>query len=263
MTTQERVQEHYNEALQYFDEQNIMGIFLQGSQNYGLSYEHSDVDTKLIVLPSFEDIAMNKKPVSTTHVRANDEHVDFKDMRLYIQLFKKQNINFVEILFTDYYILNPLYAEQWNRLVEAREEIARYDLKAAIKTMKGQAMEKFHAMEHRYPSKVELIDKYGYDGKQLSHLYRIQEFLHRYIDGESYAECLRPRDPSLLVSMKKNEIPLDEARVMAEAAIHDITTLVDKQCMLWCFKDPNEDVAKLLDDVQLNIMKEAIRRELI
>ena len=48
-----KVQEHYDEALKYFPEDRIVGIFAQGSPNYGLDYEDSDVDTKLIVLPTF------------------------------------------------------------------------------------------------------------------------------------------------------------------------------------------------------------------
>lgn len=83
------IREHYNESLQYFSEYQIVGIFYQGSGNYGLDYEKSDIDTKLIVIPSFEDIAFNHKPVSTTHVRENDEHIDFKDIRLYMQTFRK------------------------------------------------------------------------------------------------------------------------------------------------------------------------------
>jgi len=39
-----------------------VGIFLQGSQNYNLDYEGSDIDSKLIVLPSFEDFVLNKRP---------------------------------------------------------------------------------------------------------------------------------------------------------------------------------------------------------
>ena len=158
-----RLHEHYEEALEYFDESRIVGIFLQGSQNYGLDYEGSDIDTKLIVLPTFEDIAFNKRPVSTTHVRANDEHIDFKDLRLYMQTFRKQNLNFLEILFTEFKIVNPLYEPMWNVLVEHREEIARYNEFQAIKSMKGIAMEKYHAMEHPYPSKVDVLAKYGYE----------------------------------------------------------------------------------------------------
>lgn len=57
-----------------------VGIFLQGSQNYKLDYEGSDVDSKLIVLPSFEDFVLNRKPQSYTHIMENDEHVDVKEM---------------------------------------------------------------------------------------------------------------------------------------------------------------------------------------
>ena len=97
----DRVREHYNEALEYFPEDRIVGIFYQGSGNYGLDYEGSDVDTKLIVTPTFEDIAMNKKAVSTTHIRENEEHIDFKDIRLYIQTFRKQIRNRFKILYRE------------------------------------------------------------------------------------------------------------------------------------------------------------------
>lgn len=122
MTIFERVREHYDEALTHFTEDQVVGIFLQGSQNYGLDTPQSDVDTKLIVVPSFKDIAMNRKPVSTTHIRANDEHTDWKDIRLYIQTFRKQNLNFLEILYTDFAIVNPIYEKQWNRLILKQEK---------------------------------------------------------------------------------------------------------------------------------------------
>lgn len=54
-----------------------VGLFLQGSQNYNLDYEGSDIDTKAIMLPSFSDFVLNAKPLSTTHIMENNEHVDF------------------------------------------------------------------------------------------------------------------------------------------------------------------------------------------
>lgn len=162
-TTKKRVQEHYHEALEYFPEDRIVCLALQGSQNYQLDTEFSDVDTKLIIVPTFEEIAMNKQPLSTTHERENDEHIDFKDIRLYINTFRKQNTNFLEILFTPFKITNPLYASEWNRLVEAREDIAHYNLYRAVKAIKGMAMEKYHALKHPYPSKLKILAKYSYD----------------------------------------------------------------------------------------------------
>lgn len=259
-----RLQEHYDEALWHFPESRIVGIFLQGSQNYGLDYEGSDIDTKLIVVPSLEDIVLNKKPISTTHVRANDEHIDFKDVRLYMDTFKKQNLNFLEILFTPFKIVNPMYADEWNRLVEAREEIARMNEFRAVKSMKGIALEKFHAMEHRYPSKIDIIDMYGYDGKQVSHLIRVDDYLERYIKGERYESCLRPTDS------KKDEImkfkllkyfSLAEARARALEVKAHVEEIADAFCE---GKEEYEkpEMRELLESVQTNIMKAAIRKEL-
>ena len=146
--TRERVGEHYEEALEKFQKNNIVGIFLQGSQNYGLEIPGSDVDTKLIITPSFKEIALNFKPISTTHIRANQEHIDFKDIRLYIDTFRSQNLNFLEILFTDFLLVNNMYVEQWNRLVNAREAIAHMNPVRAVRSMCGMASEKFHAIIH-------------------------------------------------------------------------------------------------------------------
>ena len=259
-----RLHEHYNEALQYFDESRIVGIFLQGSQNYGLDYDGSDVDTKLIVLPSFEDIAFNKKPVSTTHVRANEEHIDFKDLRLYMQTFRKQNLNFLEILFTEFKIVNPLYAEFWDILVANREKIARYNKFQAIKSMKGIAMEKYHAMEHRYPAKAAIIDKYGYDGKQVHHLIRVEDYIERYIAGESYESCLKPT-PSKVAHMmeyKRQEVPFEIGRVEADAAIAHVIQMADEYAAtVENIGDPEVD--KILDSVQRDMMRRAIAIEFL
>jgi len=58
-----RLQEHYNEAENMGYE--IVGLFLQGSQNYKLDYENSDIDSKAIILPKFNDFVLNNKAVST------------------------------------------------------------------------------------------------------------------------------------------------------------------------------------------------------
>lgn len=259
-----RLQEHYDESLQYFPKEQIVGVFLQGSQNYGLDYEGSDVDTKLIVVPSFREVCLNKKPVSTTHVRANDEHTDWKDVRLYMETFRKQNLNFLEILFTDFFIINPMYWDQWMRLVEHREEIARMNVHRAVKSMKGIALEKYHAMEHRYPTKADIIDAYGYDGKQVSHLIRVDDYLERYINGENYKSCLHPTESKrqrIMDYKLLSKISLEDARVEAKLYLDHAVEIADAFC---ADREDDEDPAmrELLEDVSYNIMRIAVEQEL-
>ena len=263
----EQVNRHYQEALKLFPEDRIVGVFLQGSQNYGLDYEGSDIDTKCIVLPTLEDLIFNRKPVSTTHVLPNEEHLDLKDMRLYFQTFRKQNLNFMEILFTKYKIVNPTYEPMWNRLIENNEQIARYNPVGAIKTMKGIAMEKYHAMEHRYPSKVDIIDKWGYDGKQLSHLVRVREYLTRYIEEEKYSDCLISQMPDYLKALKiiTDEgfyYDLEGAREIAKIELNLVTKMSDDFAARHADDPVDWHVDVLLDDVQRDIMKLGIELEM-
>ena len=263
MSTMDRLLEHYEEARTLFADDRIVGCFLQGSQNYGLALPSSDVDTKLIVVPTFQDIALNRQPVSTTYVRTNDEHIDLKDIRKYVEHFRKQNLNFLEILFTDYFIINPLYADQWNRLVDAREAIAHMNMYRAVKSMKGIALEKFHAMEHPYPSKIDIIKKYGFDGKQVHHLIRVDDYLTRYINGESYKDCLKPSKHLVehMLEYKRHEIPLAVAREEAREVLAHVESVADDFCSK-TFDKENENMRILLQDVSYNIMKIATLQEL-
>ena len=266
MTREEKIMsgvaDHLWEARGHFNSNRIVGIFLQGSQNYGLDYEGSDIDTKLIIVPTFEQIAFNKQPVSTTHIRSNDEHIDFKDIRLYMQTFRKQNLNFLEILFTDFKYINEEYAPYWNILVENREKIARYNLYQAVKSMKGVAMEKYHAMEHPYPSKAAVLAQYLYDPKQLHHLLRVEDYIRRYIDGEKYEDCLRPTNPEYLMEVKRGKYDLAAAREVGRNAIARVESMADNfTAKIENKGDPIVD--ELLDSVQYGIMKDAIRKEII
>ena len=261
----DKMQEHYQEALEFYPADRIIGIFCQGSQNYGLDYEGSDIDTKCFLVPTLEDIIFNKKPISTTHIRANEEHIDFKDIRLFLTTVRKQNLNFMEILFTKYKIVNPTYEPMWNRLIENNEQIARYNPVGAVKTMKGIAMEKYHAMEHRYPSKVDIIDKWGYDGKQLSHLIRVDEYLARYIAGEPYADCLITKKPELLIATKDMTNPkftLEEARTIASLHLGAVTHIADRFAEEHKNDSVDKNVDILLDDVQRDIVKLGIELEM-
>ena len=265
MTREERIMNnvcgHLEEAYEYFPEDRVVGIFLQGSQNYGLDYEKSDVDTKLIIAPTFKDITFNRAPISTTHVRANEEHIDFKDVRLYMQTFRKQNINFLEILFTEFKLVNPIYQKYWCVLEQNREAIARYNPYQAIKAMKGVAMEKYHAMEHPYPSKAAVLAQYSYDPKQLHHLLRVEEFIGRYIAGETYENCIKPARKEYLLEVKRGYYDLETARIVGKTSIENIERVADDFTSKVENKG-NSAVDEILDSVQYDIMKYAIRKEL-
>ena len=256
----ERLQEDFNyvTSIGY----NVLGVFLQGSQNYQLDYLGSDIDTKAILIPSFIDFVLNRKPVSTTLIREDNSHIDLKDIRLMHDCFRRQNINFIEILFTKYKYLDPEYESIYQPMFDNNERIAHYNNYAAVNCIAGMVYEKHKAMEHPYPTLVEKIKKYGYDNKQLHHIIRCEEFLKRYINGVPYAECLIPTDPQHLIDIKASYIySLEEAREIA----NNIEFIVKDVKQKYMDSHPviiDRGVDDIMDIVLINVLKHAFKKEI-
>ena len=135
-----RVKKHYNHAIKHYGAEAVLGVFLYGSWNYNTNTSDSDVDTKCILIPNLYSLAI--KPYEVKHLHVDDEVCECMTIMHMVANWKKQNINFVEIMFTDYCIINPLYEEVWNVFFNKgnRELVARYDMRQAIHSMVHQAI---------------------------------------------------------------------------------------------------------------------------
>lgn len=82
--------------------------------------------------------------------------------------------------------------------------------------MSGMSMQKLAALCHPYPTIKDKIDKYGYDGKQLHHIIRMNDFIKNYVANKSYKECLTSyANKELLWKAKLNMFSLEEAKQLA------------------------------------------------
>ena len=135
-----RVAKHYETAIRHYGEGAVLGVFLYGSWNYNTNTPDSDVDTKCILVPNLYSLAI--KPYEVKHLHIDDEVCECMTIMHMVANWKKQNINFVEIMFTDYCVINPLYRELWEELfpLADREKVAHYDLRQAIHSMVHQAI---------------------------------------------------------------------------------------------------------------------------
>lgn len=172
---EDRLKEHWIalERLGYNND-NIVGIFLYGSQNYGTDIETSDVDTKCLVVPTFEDIISNEVKSNKTIDFGKSGICTVIDIREYIKEVKKQNINFLEIMFTNYYIINTKYRPFWNQLVSEREKLVKYDAMRHFLSVSNQAK---HTLKQR-SAVVTIPEK----NKKVYNAYRLSLFLKAYRD---------------------------------------------------------------------------------
>lgn len=240
----------------------VLGVFLQGSQNYNLDYDGSDIDTKAIIVPSFKDFIFRKKPVSTTLILPSNEHIDVKDIREYMECFTKQNINFLEILFTRYWVMNSEYERLFQPMLDNNEKIAHYNNYKAVNSIAGMVFEKRKALCHPYPSLAEKIEKYGYDAKQLHHIIRCTEFLERYINGVPYAECLIPTNPQYLIDVKSKYIYSKEQAIeIADQCVEKTTQLKQDymnshECVI------DHEVDDIMSSVLYEVLKHSFSKEI-
>lgn len=260
-----RVREHLEAALAAHPCDWFV-IVAQGSWNYGMADEESDVDTKMLTLPSLRDLVLNKKPLNVVHIMENDEHCDMKDTREYFKIFRKSNINFVEILFSDYWIANPKYQDLWLEMRARAEELARMNPYAAVSCMKGMASEKLHALCHEYPSRMPWIEKFGYDPKQLSHLARIGYFISAYVSGVNYKDCIYPKSEewrNFLLQCKRNGNghSLEEAKEYANLCFDNIAMIADTfRETVVNENDPECD--EFLNNILYKLMTRSLKTEL-
>ena len=256
-----RIEEHYDFIK---DKYEVVCVMLQGSQNYELDVYtdeyKSDIDTKAIVIPKFEDFCKTKQPVSTTVIMENNEHCDVKDIRVMFNTFEKQNINFLEVLFTRYVIINPKYKELCCELFDMADDIAAINYNQALNCMTGMSKQKLCALKHPYPTILDKIEKYGYDPKQLHHILRMNDFIKKFVAGKPYKECLVPDNKEYLIKIKTQPMKLEDAEqlaILTDEETHKIKEQYKKE-----ENAIRQDVLDKLNDLSYRFIKQYFIEEL-
>lgn len=243
----------------------VVYVALYGSQNYGLETPKSDLDFKAVVVPTLDDIVFGRRLVSTTHefdIDGVQGLVDVKDIRAMCSCWRKQNVNFIELLFTEYYYVNPIYAEEIRTLRDNAEYIAHLDEAKALSCCIGMAREKYAALFKLYPSQKEVVEEYGYAAKQLHHIHRLNILMRSYVSGVAYVDCLVPTEEerASLIEMKLYKPILDVERVKADAEF--IIHLMEKMREDYVAAAVDEEAGLILDRAQRNIIRKALIFEL-
>lgn len=181
-------------------------------------------------------------------------------------MFKKENISYIELLYTEHKIINPDYYDIINSLLENKEHIVNINRNQFLRCIAGMAMEKRKALTHPYPTIIDKINKFGYDPKQLHHLARLREFIQRFTNGEPIAECYKTKEKEYLLNLKLgkksdgSQLDLEEAEIMADKFNKEIKFIKDENCTE---KDiVNSFGIALLNEVQYEILKKKFKKDL-
>lgn len=270
-----------------------IGIFLRGSQNYNLDDEQSDIDSLAIVLPNLDNLIKGYKP-SVEHHNADDSHIDIKDIRYFFDSLKKQNPSYLEMMTTDYYVLDykwkVMWEEFWNMdcptsewgVLSNREAICCYHPYKGLRTIFGSMTSKYKNLFHDALHSHEDIEKYGYCLKDFHHLNRMKGILVKYLSyilqGKvepeqriNYKDLIwvvqNTYDYYTLMDYKRNGHNFASVKTMADTIMKQYGNMVEQTLENWknidAYSIPNEFLGDLMDRfardcIRLNVEEEIL-----
>ena len=185
------VEQLHNRGLVLGRDYHIEGVYLQGSQNYNVHTDKSDVDSKMVVVPTLRSLIRDTKLTVDMDVPCEDgsiEKCSVKPYKDFEALFFKGNFNNLEILFTDYRIGG---CEFTNILRNRREELVKTIWPGLVSACLGMQNQKKAGLYKFTEGTKEFFDQYGYDNKNLIHILRIADTVNRYPYCANFAEALK------------------------------------------------------------------------
>ena len=270
-----------------------IGVFLRGSQNYNLDDEYSDIDSLAIVLPNLDNLIKGYKP-SIEHHNADDSHIDIKDIRYFFDSLKKQNPSYLEMMSTEYYVLDDNWKEMWEEfwntdcptsewgVLSNREAICCYHPYSALQSIYGDMKSKYKNLFHDAPHSHEDIERYGYCLKDFHHLNRMKGVLVKYLSyilqGKvepeqrvNYKSLMwveeNTQDYHVLMDYKRNGHDFVSVKIMADTIMKQYGNMVEQTLENWknidTYNIPNEFLGDQMDRFARDCIRLNVKEEIL
>ena len=94
LTVMDKINETWEYCIKLYGLDRCIALCHHGSYNYELNLPESDVDAKLFITPTWDEVVFCKQPMSKT-IKGPYGDINVTDIRLFIgNNLKKQNFNF-------------------------------------------------------------------------------------------------------------------------------------------------------------------------
>lgn len=197
---------------------NLILLGYRGSLAHGAYNPKSEIDDKDIMGVFINDLShyfgLNQKEHHEKFIKEWDA-VSY-ELKKFVKLLCKSNPNVLSLLWLekqDYIYIHPI----GQKLIENRE---LFVTKQAYHSFNGYAygqlrrMEKFHFEGYMGEKRKRLVEKFGYDCKNASHLIRLLEMGIEYLtEGKLY---VKRKNSQKLLAIKNGEWSLDRVKEEAD-----------------------------------------------
>lgn len=261
LTTKDMFEEQVSRAQKWCQEHGHTYLFaaLYGSQNYGLSRPQSDVDVKCAFAPSPYGLLLDRNWHTATlksEANSTDSLVLAKDVRDVFHEFKKQNLHFLELLFSDYYDCNELYAPLFKDLRAAREQVAHLSPGRFLRATGGLATHLMFDLDHQVKAGEPL------SRKQFAFFYYLLDVMRKYVEGCKFEDCMRCGQDEFLRKVKFGGGICDHeesCRLLYESVKEDFETFMRTTVK---YSDPtyvDKNVDQWMDELLFSTLTEVLK----
>lgn len=198
--------QQYKEDLEAKGHQ-VYAIMLKGSQNYNLHDSESDVDANAILIPSLSEIRHNKSYKYTY----DTGEITCHNIYSFADIVAKGNPQWIEVVHTPYHMGGSL------------ELFKHFQVNPSA--LKGMVYEKVAAFDKLYPSRACMIEKFGYDPKQLHHIIRLYHTLKGNLPYSIYAGAGR----EWMLGIKRGSLAKADAKLLMDKYIQKLLAIYDSR----------------------------------
>lgn len=165
------------------DGRRILFQSVVGSHNYNLQDDNSDVDWKVYVAPTFDDLYDGVTFSKSTITLEKD--VDTHDIRKLPLLLWKANLNFIEPLFSYQTVFcHSRASDKIREIFALKDDIVRMNLPVFYRAGIGTFEQKMSKLRDGTSGTAHLVKQHGYDTKQALHAWRMLDVLTRFHEND-------------------------------------------------------------------------------
>ena len=137
---QQKIKDLYDNYIKFYGNNQILGVFLVGLGNYGFAESEEELKFIIVYLPTFEELCTQNFILK----RDNFEGELYDARRVYTIISHNYDIS-LELLYTNYYFINPKYRELWNNyFYNNRNKFSVMDKKERLKRIRDMVQKAFN-----------------------------------------------------------------------------------------------------------------------
>lgn len=233
---------------------NLVGVFLFGSQNYGLDIESSDRDYIALYTPTLKNVCSYTIFIGKEYAFRGGL-IKLIDIRDYIKNLKFCSPDSLEILFSKDYYLNIEYITEFSKIMDNRESVAYVNPHSAIVKMRGMAKQHYLGFK-KDVSKV----------KKLVVLIRMRYLITAYVSGffklgANYGDMLLNSPQECLKELKRGnsffgeDIIPESLIAAADFEMNDIEKCYENAMKIEDFEVQDSEMINMIDETLKQIVK--------